>query len=127
MAKNVKSTTFEKDLMAEGECFSLYGIKRNGKSNIRNFLSKLNLGDRKKVFALVNRIADHGKIMNIEKFKHEEDGIYAIKSGQVRIYCCFHGKKVVLLTNGAIKKQNKANPADLEKAKKIRKETEALF
>lgn len=46
---------------------------------------------------------------------------YAIKQGQVRIYCFFDVGRVILLTHGTIKKQQKADPEDLKRAKRLRK------
>ncbi|NTW35563.1 MAG: hypothetical protein HGB17_05450 [Syntrophobacteraceae bacterium] len=39
---------------------------------------------------------------------------------QVRVYCFFDAGRVILLTHGALKKQKKANPEDLKRAKRLR-------
>lgn len=110
-----------------GKRFKLYEVLHKGKSDIRRFLDKLPIKESAKIMAFLVRIANNGPPINEEKFRHEGDQIYAIKSGQVRIYCCYFGKKIILLTNGVIKKSRKARPADIEKAKRIRKEAEGLF
>ena len=67
-------------------------------------------------------IAENGIPSNTERFVHEEDQIYAIKDFQIRIYCFRHKRSLLILTHGTVKKQDKANPEDLERAKRLRSE-----
>jgi hypothetical protein len=58
-----------------------------------------------------------------ERFKPQEDGIFAIKSNYVRLYCFYFDdgeNQILYITNGYLKKKNKAKPEELEKAKAIR-------
>ncbi len=80
--------------------------------------------ERRKFMNLFRRLCSVGKIVNPEQFKHEEDGIYAFKIFQKRLYCfqlgpCWH------ITNGCTKKKNKADPTELSRAKRIRSEYQA--
>jgi hypothetical protein len=43
-----------------------------------------------------------------------------VKDGQVRVYCFFDKGRIIILTNGDIKKKKKADPGELKKAKKLR-------
>jgi len=82
--------------------------------------------DRARVVSILERLADKGKIFNKQIFRHEEDGIYAVKSNQVRVYSWFSNRKinVVVAAHTALKKQQKANPRDLERTKRLREEYE---
>lgn len=75
---------------------------------------------RYRLFRLIEHMADQGAPHNEQKFRLEEDGIYAIKHGQVRIYCFFDAGRIILLTHGTIKKKKKADPEDLKRAKHLR-------
>ncbi len=71
--------------------------------------------------ALFSRMGDMGKIHDEEKFKHEQDKIYAFKIHQSRIYCFRDGNDWVL-TNGCFKKRNKADPTEIVRAVRIMNE-----
>ena len=93
---------------------------RGGRSYVKDFFSELPQDLKSRLARIIEHIADHGAPRNQQKFKHEEDGIYAIKQGQARVYCFFDADRVILLTHGALKKQRKANPEDLARAKRLR-------
>jgi len=80
--------------------------------------------DFKKIFKRIERFSQTGFIPNnSENFSHEGDQIYAIKAHQIRLYgFFFNGGKEFILTNGCIKKRDKAKPEDLRKAKDWRYE-----
>lgn len=71
--------------------------------------------------ALFTRMGDHGKIHDEEKFKHEQDKLYAFKIFKARIYCFRDGNDWVL-TNGCFKKSNKADPNEIARATRIMNE-----
>lgn len=102
--------------LAQGTKFGVFEIKKNDESEISNFFLKLNANDKNRIMRQINHIADNGPLNNIEKFRHEGDGIYAIKQNQIRIYCFFHAGKMIILTHGFIKKSRKPDPKQLEKA-----------
>jgi len=108
-------------LIVEGTAFSIHEIVRNGRSHVEEFTRALPEITRDRLLRFIARMADEGTPRNEQKFRLEEDGIYAIKQGQVRIYCFFDARRVILLTHGTIKKQQKADPEDLKRAKRLRK------
>lgn len=65
-------------------------------------------------------MANHGPHPSGEKFKPEKNGIFAIKEGQARLYGFYAGKKKFALTNGDLKKRNKADPKVLRKALELK-------
>ncbi len=108
-------------IVAEGSAFSVYEILSGDRSHVEDFFHELPMDTRRRVVRLIEFIADHGTPSSQQKFRHEEDGIYAIKQGQARIYCFFDAGRVILLTHGTIKKKEKADPEDLKRAKRLRK------
>ena len=72
--------------------------------------------------ALLERTALDGPSTNETKFKKVEGskGLFEFKSYQMRLYCFFDGGNLIICTNGAVKKRDKANPADLVRAEEWR-------
>lgn len=71
---------------------------------------------------IVKRLGDDGKVRNRERFKLEQDGIYAIKAWQVRAYCFMTSDARIVVTNIVEKKRDRARPEDLRRADEIRAE-----
>jgi len=107
-------------LIAEGAAFSIHEILRNGRSYVEEFIKTLQEDTRDRLIRLIERLADKGMLRNDQKFRLEEEGIFAIKQGQVRVYCFFDAGRVIILTHGTIKKRQKADPEDLKRAKRLR-------
>lgn len=87
-----------------------------------DFLDNLGKGDRAKLTVLFTMLGDTGHISNREKFKKVEDSekIFEFKSHQIRLFCFFDGKEV-LLGEGLRKKQDKHKRADIERAEEWRR------
>jgi mRNA-degrading endonuclease RelE of RelBE toxin-antitoxin system len=105
-----------------GDKFTVCEILRDGKSDLQKFFNKLENNIKAETIQLIEYIAKYGPPRNSTKFRHEKDGIWAIKPKQVRIYCFYDKNNLIILTNGAIKKSRKANPEDLEKAIRLKKQ-----
>jgi hypothetical protein len=87
-----------KYLIAKGSKFNLYEILNNDDPQLEGFIDELSKGDKAKTYRLLRRIADCGPPKNIQKFKNEGNGIFAIKpTSQVRIYCFFDKGKLILM------------------------------
>jgi hypothetical protein len=110
-------TTIEK--LIPGRHFDIYAINDHGNCLAQEFINDLELADQKKVLALLRRAAEHGTPNNTEKFKKLEDNIWEFKSFQVRILCTFEERKIIILTHGYIKKQYKAPPSEIARAKEL--------
>ena len=110
--------------IAEGVRFNILEVLENNRSPFREFFESLPQEGRSKLIKDIERLADEGPMHNREKFTHEEDGIYAIKKAKginkFRVYCFFDRGNLIILTNGRIKQKAKANPNDLNKAKRLR-------
>jgi len=103
-----------------GEKFTICEAFTNGKSRLNDFLNDLNKNVYTRVINSIEYIGNYGPPKNTGRFNYEGDSIYAIKNGQVRIYCFFYKNQMIILTHGVIKKTQKANPKELKKARKIR-------
>jgi len=97
-----------------------YEIVKDGRSYVEEFFQELPRDLKSRLIRLIEFIADHGDPGNKKKFRYEDGGIYAIKQGQARVYSFFDAGRFILPTHGALKKQQKANPEDLARAKRLR-------
>lgn len=73
---------------------------------------------------LIQRLADTGKLRSGDQFRHEGDHIYAIKTRcGLRAYGWFHRNRrgVFVISHCIMKKKNKLDPQDLDRAKQNRK------
>lgn len=95
-----------------------------------NGLDKRNKVDAFRLFKLM---AEEGKILNITKFRHEGDGIYAFKPKPHRFLCFFFIGKRIIVTNGFEKKRDDLPKNEKDKALrcqrdyKIRNEKEEYY
>jgi hypothetical protein len=67
---------------------------------------------------------DHGDIDGARP-KHLRENIHEVKKGQARVFCYKDGA-CWKLTNGALKRGNKAQDRDIDRAIRIMKENPAL-
>lgn len=98
-----------------------YAVRANGRMPAREFIQDLSEQDQRKLAALFQRIADHGRIHNREKFKKVEGDIFEFKSFQVRVGC-FRLRSTWFLTHGFIKKSDRWPKAEIKRAVRIRSE-----
>jgi len=92
-----------------------------GKSPVERFIDGLCKEDQQKLTALLQRTSDEGLPANREKFKKIEDDLFEFKSFQVRVFCTIRGQRIILL-NGVIKKKDRHDQEDVDKAKRLLKE-----
>lgn len=111
--------------IADGRKLSVWEIVIDQTSEVAKLYQTLLEKEKRTLTAKINSIAENGVPKNIEKFRHEGDGIFAIKQNQIRIYCFFDHDKMIVLTHGFIKKSQKADPKQLNKAVRIREKYNA--
>jgi phage-related protein len=65
-------------------------------------------------------------IRNEEKLKTLQDGLYELKSHQIRVIFFYHctSRNVVVCTHGILKKKDKLPPAELARALRFKREFE---
>jgi hypothetical protein len=105
-----------------GFCYDIYVLEEDGKSELLDFLNVLAVANEREFAKLIkdfDRTADTGLIRNPEKFKALENGISEFKThGGVRVLCFIDGRKVIVLTNGFMKKKN--YDSDIKRAYNLR-------
>ena len=72
-----------------------YARRRDKSMPAKDFYDRLARGDQAKLNNLFERMADHGRISNGQKFKRVEGDIWEFKSFRIRISCyqagrCWH-------------------------------------
>lgn len=77
-----------------------------------------------KVVADLHLLEEYGNMAREPLSKHLEDGIFEVRSKVgsdiVRILYFFDGKRIIIVTNGFVKKQSKTSRSEIELAKKRR-------
>jgi hypothetical protein len=91
-------TSSKKHTAYEGPKFTIeWYYTEDGKFPALEYFKSLNKHEKAQTFRLFELIAKEGKILNIQKFRHEGNGIYAFKPKPHRFLCFFfEGKKLLL-------------------------------
>ncbi len=103
-------------LLIHGDSYSIYGLIHNNRCEADEFLLSLSDREKKKLIPLLHYTAQSGIITNEQKFKSIGNGIFEFKGFQARLFCFFDKGRIVILTNGCIKKRNRLDPAAIAKA-----------
>ncbi len=111
-----------KDYIAyEGNAFTIeWYYDESGKSQALDYLLKSSPEIQRKLFYLIKRIGDNGKINDITKFRNEGDKIYAFKPQPDRFLSFFVKDKKIIITNAFRKKSDKLPDNEKLKAVKCR-------
>ena len=105
-----------------------WAVDSRGRMPARDFFLQLGDGDRAKVLALFNRLAQEGRINNKEKFKSLGErgaGLWEFKSFQVRLLGDFRPGGRFLVAHGVKKKKDNLNAADIGTALRVLEEDDA--
>ncbi len=107
----------------EGQKFTIeWYFNDNGKSLGLKCFNELPEEQKDRMLYLFQILGDIGKIFNKEKFRLEQNQIYALKASQDRFLCFFFEKSKIIITNGFQKKRAKMSLRELEKAIKARED-----
>ena len=104
-------------LLLNGDKFKIYGLLVNGACEADEYLKGLSEKEKSKLFPLLKYTADAGQVKNEQKFKCIGNGIFEFKGFQSRLFCFFDEGRIIILTHGCIKKRDKLDPADIQKAR----------
>ncbi len=107
----------------EGKIFTIewYFTDKN-KSPSKDYFQDLDLSQKKKSMNLFQLMGEVGKILNIEKFRNEGNGIYAFKPQPDRFLCFFTKDNKIIITNGFLKRSDKLPESEKEKALRFKKD-----
>ncbi len=99
----------KKDYIAyKGKIYTIeWYYDESGNSQAHDYLFELDPEMQKKVFYLLKRMGDSGKINDIRKFRYEGDKIYAFKPQPERFLSFFVTGKTIIITNAFRKKSDK--------------------
>jgi Phage derived protein Gp49-like (DUF891). len=119
MNKTIKTRELMKKFIAyEGREFIIeWYFTARDKSDALEYYTALSPERQKKLINLFRLLGDVGKIFNEEKFRHEDDKIYAFKPQPDRFLCFFFEGSKVVVTNAFEKKTDKS--CRREKNKKL--------
>ena len=91
-------------------------VRRDRSCPALAFMKDLSVGDKAKLLALFQRLADHGRIEDGQKYKRLDGDVWEFKArGQdtgLRVTCYRNGNVIVLLT-GFRKKEDEADPREV--------------
>jgi len=110
---------YKEFLIYKGKYYSLYfhAVGKNI-SDVYEYYKKCDDITRVNFLALVERIAEFGKIYDITKFRIEDKfhKIYAFKPKKDRFFCFFFKEKQIIITSAYNKKSQKLDKKELKKA-----------
>ena len=90
-------------------------VRPSGQCPAGRFLDALTDAERTRVDVIFQRLGDHGQLRNRTKFKKVSGDIWAIKTGQIRIFRFWRPGHLVLAF-GLRKKSNRHRPKDIARA-----------
>jgi len=99
------------DLLHRGERLAVYAILENGRCELMEFLEELNRQNHvvyAKWMRLLQRFADL-PIHNEEKSRHLRDGIFELKSSELRVFYFYapNTRSAIICTHAFIKKKQR--------------------
>jgi len=110
-------------IVYEGPEFTIeWYYNERGKSAAKTYFDELDRDRKLEAFELFMTIARIGKILNITKFRHEGEGIYAFKPKPDRFLCFFFSGKKIIITNAFEKKKDKLSPIEKKRALTFQKD-----
>lgn len=98
----------------------------NGTYPAQEFIDSLDLKMQAKMLRMISMLQENGTDLRMPYSEHLEDGIFELRAKVGSnishvMYFFFDGGKAIL-THGFIKKTQKTPPAEIDKAKRYRKE-----
>lgn len=99
-----------------GSAYTIYALEEDGKCELLDFLQSIDEDEMAKIVRYLDRWKDHG-IKDTEILKPVRDGIFELRTwGGTRVFCFYDAGKVVICSNGYVKKKNKLDPQQIKRA-----------
>ena len=114
----------EEYIFYQGEKFQVeFYFTETGEMPAKEYLEKESLEVQVKLAALVEYIADHGRLFNKTKFRKvdSKENIFEFKPADHRFFSFFYEGKRIIITSAYRKKTQKVSKRDLEKARILKK------
>ena len=107
----------------EGAAYTIaFARQKNGRSPGAEFFDALPVSDQVKLDNLFRLLGDQGRIVNKEKFKVLEKGLFEFKSFQIRMLCAYAyapERHLMLISHGFTKQKDRTPKAEIERAWRI--------
>lgn len=106
--------------------FRVASVDEKNAENVETFLHDASTqwpAHAKGCYALFDRYAEYGRQGMMADWFHEADKqceIWQFKKGRLRVYCFLDEGDLIILTHGSIKKSQKADSKQVEKAVKLK-------
>ncbi len=98
-----------------------YAVLPDGRMPAKDFFDERSAKDKSRLLSLFERLGDHGRINNDQKFKKiVGTDFFEFKSFQIRVICFTLPGGRMVLTHGLVKKRDKLDRAELRRAVRIR-------
>ncbi len=101
-----------------------FAVCRDGSCPAGEFFDALDWQDKAKLTALFRLLADQGDVRNPEKFGKLAEGLYELKSFQIRMPFFYTRDSHAVIMHGFIKKKDKTPKREIDRAQRIREEYE---
>lgn len=111
--------------LLSGQACDIFALGTDKRCGLHSFLKKLaksNPKENEKIWALIKLVKDVGVLNNIErcrKLKNTDD-IWEFKTSQVRVLFFFDGARMIICTNGFLKKTQKTPKQEIERAENMK-------
>jgi phage-related protein len=107
----------------EGKFFTVeWYYTENGKMPALDYFNELSKLEKAQTLRLIELIATEGKILNIQKFRNEGDGIYAFKPKPHRFLCFFCQGRKIIITNAFVKKKDDLPSEEKDRARRYQQD-----
>lgn len=100
--------------------------EKDGTKPVGQFIKSLPVQMKAKVIGDLHLLEEYGNLAREPLSKHLEDGIFELRSKTgteiIRILYFFEENRIIIATNGFVKKQQKTPKSEIELAKRRRKD-----
>lgn len=96
----------------------------NGDVPLRRFMASLTPEQHNDAVAVIERLTVLGNRLREPHSRLAKDGLYELRRYQVRIFFVFRPNYRAVLLDGVVKKKDKLDPADVERALRMKRELE---
>ncbi len=101
-----------------GKVFDIYVLEENGRCELLVFFKSLDSGAWAKLNRRLDWTKDTGLLKNTEYSKYLDWGIHYFRTRDgVRVFYFMDGEKMVICTNGYMKKKDKLDPQEIDRAR----------
>ena len=102
--------------IASGAAFAIYALEENGSCPLTEFLEQIDQVDADRILRCFDWTKQRGLMRNDERSKKLENGMFYFRTrGGVRVFY-FSDAKILVCTNGYIKKKDKLDPREIKRA-----------